>query len=273
MNGFRFAGVYALKALKSYFEIEHMQAHTRLYRYFAGFRPVGLAFALFSLLNLALFLLISLHPPLLEGLWLSTDRPWGILTSMFVHWELDHLASNLIFFTIWSALFVTVNLLSDTKARKRWSRFFLWAVFLAGIAANAIEFGAWGLTGVSYNSWGASGVVYAAMGVLLASALYNLPSNLTALRTAVAKRRRKSRKIQRRLKLDLKFEKIFLVTMVSVGVVIVFLSQLVQDPGAFFSAGPGVDVLAHELGFLLGFLPAMILFHIHFFKRGTRRKR
>lgn len=52
-----------------------------LSRHLAGFRDVGIAFTLFSLLNLTLFLLISLHPPLLEGLWLSTDRPWGILTS------------------------------------------------------------------------------------------------------------------------------------------------------------------------------------------------
>lgn len=232
-----------------------------------GFRSVGLAFVIFFLLNLALYLLITLHPPLLEDLWLSADRPWGILTSMFVHQELDHLAGNLLFFTVWSALFVTVNLLSGAEARRLWSRFFLGAVFLAGITANAIEFGAWGLAGVPDNSWGASGVVYAAMGVLLACALYNLPSNLTALRGAVAKRRRKPRKIRRRLKLVLKFEKTFIVSMVSIGVVVVFLSQLVLDPGTFFSAGPGVDVLAHELGFLLGFLPAMLLFYTHFFRK------
>ena len=244
-----------------------------LSRHLAGFRNVGIAFTLFSLLNLTLFLLISLYPPLLEGLWLSTDRPWGIVTSMFVHRELDHLASNLLFFTIWSALFVTVNLLSDTEARKRSSRFFLWAVFLAGIATNAIEFFAWGLAGVPDNSLGASGVVYAGMGVLLAYALYNLPSNLIALRRVAATRRRKPRKIRLRLKFALKFEKIFLVAMVSIGVVVIFLSQLVQDPGIFFSAGPEVDVLAHELGFLFGFLPAMLLFYIHIFKRGAKRER
>ena len=54
-----------------------MRKYTNLSRYLAGFRSVGIAFTLFSLLNLALFLLISLHPPLLKVFWLSVDRPWG----------------------------------------------------------------------------------------------------------------------------------------------------------------------------------------------------
>lgn len=67
-----------------------MSMYERLSRRLSGFRNVGLAFTLFSLLNLALYLLVSLYPPLLEVLWLSADRPWGIVTSAFVHRDLGH---------------------------------------------------------------------------------------------------------------------------------------------------------------------------------------
>jgi hypothetical protein len=41
----------------------------------ADFRFVGLAFIIFSLLNLAIFVAIFLWPGLFEYLWLSADRP------------------------------------------------------------------------------------------------------------------------------------------------------------------------------------------------------
>ncbi len=43
----------------------------------AGFRNVGLAFTIFSLLNLAIFATVSLWPELARALWLSANRPWG----------------------------------------------------------------------------------------------------------------------------------------------------------------------------------------------------
>jgi hypothetical protein len=46
----------------------------------------------------------------------------------------------------------------------------------------------------------------------------------------------------------------------SLTILISFLLLIFTDPLDFLSAGPGVDVPAHGLGFLLGLLPAIVLF-------------
>lgn len=226
--------------------------------YLAGFRPVGLALIIFSFLNLTIFTLILLWPELLQILWLSSDRPWGIVTSLFVHKDPEHLVNNLRGFTIWGALFVALNLLGSVRARMRWSRVFLWTVFLSGIAVNTLQFLAFMVTGESVNSWGASGVVYSSMGVLLASALCNLLPSL-AVFSAAADRWRKTMRYREKVRAGFNLLKVSLILGICVGVVISFFSLLIQDPRTFFGAGPEIDVFAHQMGFLFGFFVAMPL--------------
>lgn len=237
-----------------------MQINTRLYHYFAGFRSVGTAFTLFSLLNLAGFAAVSLWPGLLEDLWLSADRPWGIVTSAFVHRDLGHLVSNLREFMLAAGFFVVVNLHNRVRARRYSSRIFLWLIFLSGFAANGIEFLAWHWAGVSgVHSWGASGVVYAGIGVLLASALCNFPVHL---RNFVKAHRRRPWRGKRKPKKKLGWGLLRgTAGLLSMALALALLVLLFWNPGAFLSVGPGVDVLAHGLGFLLGFAPSMLLFH------------
>ena len=238
-----------------------MRKYTYLSRYLAGFRSVSIAFTLFSLLNLALFLLISLHPPLLEVLWLSVDRPWGILTSAFTHEDLGHLVSNLEGFVLAIGLFVMVSRVNPVRVRKRWSRAFLWLVFVAGFAANAVEYPLL-LWGPNFNSWGASGIVYAALGVLLTASLRSFPAHVRAI--AKEHRRWASKRRKWRLfKFDWRFLAI-LPALVCFAVIISFLLIIFTDPGGFLGAGPGVDVWAHGVGFLFGFLGAMALFKFRF---------
>lgn len=230
--------------------------YTRISRRFAGFRNVGLAFTIFTLLNLAVFSLISLWPGLLDFLWLSADRPWGIVTSNFVQAEFPHLASNLEGFTLAAGFFVIVCLVLKVKDRRRWSRVFLWLVFLSGIVGSAIEYP---VLVISQDvSWGASGIVYGALGVLLAACLRGLPAHI---RTFAEEHRRWARKRRKwgLFKFDRKSLRTF-PSLMSLTILISFLLLIFTDPAGFLSAAPGVDVTAHGLGFLLGLLPAMVLF-------------
>ena len=233
----------------------------RLSRRLAGFRPVGLAFTLFALANIIIYLLIFLHPPLLEGLLLSADRPWGILTSAFTHADLGHLVNNLEGFVLAIGLFVVVSAVNPVRVRQRWSRTFLWLVFVAGFAANAVEYPLL-LIGPNFNSWGASGVVYGAFGVLLAASLRNLPAHVRAIsqehRRWVDKRRKWGMfKFDRR-------SLAILPALVCIAVATTFLLLIFTNTSGFLSAGPGVDVWAHGGGFLFGFLGAMALFTFRF---------
>jgi membrane associated rhomboid family serine protease len=236
-----------------------MRVYT-LYRHLAGFKSVGLAFIIFSLVNLAIFGLVSLHPPLLEGLWLSADRPWGILTSAFTHADLPHLTSNLESFTLAALLFIPVSLVYPVRIRRRWSRIFLWLVFLAGIGANVIEYPLV-LIGPDFNSWGASGIVYGALGVLFAACLQSLSAHLKTL----SKERRRVRRRKKRgpFRFDRKFLKTF-PALVTLSLLFSFFWLIFTDPGVFLSAGPGIDVFAHGFGFLGGFGGAMVLFRFDF---------
>ncbi|KUO39118.1 MAG: hypothetical protein AVW05_02215 [Hadesarchaea archaeon DG-33] len=230
------------------------------YRHLVGFKSVGLAFIIFSLVNLAIFGLVALHPPLLEGLWLSADRPWGILTSAFTHADLPHLASNLEGFTLAALLFIPVSFAYPTRVRRRWSRIFFWLVFLAGIGANVIEYPLT-LVGPDFNSWGASGIVYGALGVLFAACLQSLPVHLKTL--SKERRRSRRRKKWRPFRFDRRFMKTF-PALVTFSLLLSFFWLIFTDPRVFLSAGPGIDVFAHGFGFLGGFGGAMVLFRFDF---------
>ncbi len=231
----------------------------RFSRHLYGFHPLGLAFTLFALINLAVFALVSLWPGLLGGLWLSADRPWGILTSAFTHAELGHLAANLEGFVLAAGLFVVVTAVNPPPVRRRWSRAFLWLVFIACIAANILEYPVL-LAGPDFNSWGASGIVYGAFGVLLAASLRSLPAHFRVIarehRRWVGRRRRWGV-----FKFDRKSLHV-IPSLLSLAVLITLLSMIFTDIEGFLSVGPGVDVLAHGLGFLFGYLGATGLFLI-----------
>jgi len=236
--------------------------YIRISRRLSGFCSVGLAFTIFTLLNLAVFFLISLWPGLLNWLWLSADHPWGIVTSNFVQAELPHLAGNLQGFTLATGFFVIVCLVLKVEDRRCWSRIFLWLVFLSGIVGSAIEYLLLPSMPPDYSSYGASGIVYGALGVLLAACLRSLPTQMRALTKEHRRWDRKRRKWGL-FRFDRRSLRTF-PNLMSLTILISFLLLIFTDPWDFLSAGPGVDVPAHGLGFLLGFLPAMILFRSTF---------
>ncbi|MGC8817381.1 MAG: rhomboid family intramembrane serine protease [Candidatus Hadarchaeum sp.] len=218
-------------------------------RFLSGFRPVFTALLIFLTLNFSFFAVLFLYPSLLDWLWLSADRPWGILTSVFSHVDLEHIFSNVAGFIFASALFILINLRKSRQTRHRLSRRFLLLAFLAGIGANVLEY-PFLLTSLK-SAYGASGVVYGALGIVLSCAIQDLPDNFRFLmrgRQRLAGRRRK--RVLRFSAIGVKFYS----SLMSLSLVISLLILVVLDVSSFLSVAPGVDVFAHGVGFLIGFL-------------------
>ncbi len=205
--------------------------------------------------NIPVFLVLSARPELVEWLWLSADRPWGIVTSAFTHVEFDHIASNIEGFITAALLFAVINLDGRRAARRRASRRFLYLVFIAGIGANLLEYPL-ALARPGDASWGASGIVYGALGVVFSAAVQLLPASL---RTIARERRRRAGK-PRRLRV-FRFGRRSLRTFPSLlvlSLVATIIVMLAFDAETFLNVAPNIDVFAHGVGFLLGFFGFML---------------
>ncbi|MGQ9788882.1 MAG: rhomboid family intramembrane serine protease [Candidatus Hadarchaeaceae archaeon] len=224
---------------------------TKANRLLVGFHPILKALLIFLVLNSGAFIVLSSWPFLLRWLWLSADRPWGILTSAFSHVDLDHFFSNAVGFTFAAALFVLVNLNKSEKARRRVSNRFLLLVFVAGIAANLLKYPFF-LVRTGKPSYGASGIVYGALGIVFSCALHDLHSNIKFI--ARKRRRLAGRKKRRRgFRFDIGTINFFS-SLFGISVVICTLFLVLFDISGFLNVAPDVDVFAHGIGFLIGLI-------------------
>ena len=111
------------------------------------------------LANVVMFLLTAANPALSRALMLYPPlallRPWTLVTYMFLHGGIGHIAFNLI------ALYFFGPRLEDRLGGKA----FLWLYFLSGVGAAVFHF----LFAFQYPVVGASGAVY---GVLIGFAMY-----------------------------------------------------------------------------------------------------
>jgi len=213
-----------------------------------GFRFLGLAIAVFFALNITVFCAVSASRPLLNTLVLSPDRPSGIVTATFTHNDISHMFGNLAVFGILGLFFVGVNQSADLESRRRLSKIFVFGSFLAGMAASAVQLGIWKISGVStIQACGASGMVYGAAGILLASALYNIPGCISNIRLIMSDR------------LGIAPPNIFYAISFSMCVVALFSYMAVFETKVFFYMESGVVWSAHELGFLFGFLASILV--------------
>ncbi|MEM4188386.1 MAG: rhomboid family intramembrane serine protease [Candidatus Hadarchaeum sp.] len=219
--------------------------------FLAGFRPILKALLIFLTLNFGVFVALSFWPPLLGWLWLSADRPWGIVTSVFSHVDLDHIASNIVGFVFAVVLFVLINLNKSEKTRRRLSSQFLLLAFVAGIAANLLQYPFF-LDKLSKSSYGASGIVYGAWGIVFSCALNDLAPNIRFI-AGERRRLRGRKKKQSVFRLDPSAVKFFS-SVLAVSLVISLLFLVIFDIGSFLNVAPEVDVFAHGVGFLIGFV-------------------
>lgn len=241
-----------------------------------GFKEVGIAFIIFFI-SVPLILTVSI-PSLQNSLPLSANTPWGIITSVWIHGDINHLIANLYHFVGWGTLFLIANMRSGIGARRYSSKVFLRTIFISAFVANAFYL----IYGGTSVSRGSSGVGYASMGVLLAYALCNLLMWATTLKSRQGiwhkLRKIKLRKIKRES--NKKFDKrflIYIVRLLSVSIVIAvplfLIPQIILAPESFFGkVSEGVNVFVHGLGFLLAFLVSFPLFYFYQFSKNVKKK-
>lgn len=224
--------------------------------FLTGFRSL-VWIVVFCLVSVVIYILLLIWPNLLNYLWLSRDHPWGILTSIFTHVELGHLIGNILVFFIGLFLFTLVSQSENIKLRNRWSWGLVMVSFLAGIGANILEY-VIGLTRPIGQSWGASGVVYAVLGVITAKSLLSAPTGLHNLANMVSNRGHKK---HRPISLEQKRKMGEIQSNItSIFFVIAIIGLIIISPAGFLSVAPHVDVLAHGIGFFMGFLGFWLLF-------------
>ncbi len=150
-----------------------------------------------------------------------------------------------------------INSYNSLKTRGKLSKFFLIAVFSAGLITNAIEYMVWNATGATdIVSRGASGIAYAALGFTFALAILILPKNMSRFLDAVRD-------------FEPKTLRALSVGALTFSVAIVVLIRLIFYPAEFFNVSPEIDVLGHSMGFFLGFV--FSFFSILFIIRSAKK--
>jgi len=119
-------------------------------------------FLVFSILDRDLSVSFMLaHGAMFGPLVLEQGEYYRFLTSMFIHFDIYHVANNMLL------LGVLGRYLEPEKGRIK----FLIIYFVSGIAGNLLSFGMRVLSGQNVVSGGASGAIFGLMGALLGTLL------------------------------------------------------------------------------------------------------
>jgi membrane associated rhomboid family serine protease len=213
-----------------------LEASIRIFaRIVCDFREVFFACALIIVSSIAIYMSFSVYPKINSILAASRATPWGVITSIFVHSSLTHLASNMIWLFLYTLLFAVCNISLASENKRKIEPFFLICVFGSAIVANIF----W-ICLTSERSLGASGVVYAVQGVLLGFSLINGLSISD----------------WKKFKIQEKFTQ-FLV-LFNLLVLISFLFQIVLLPQIFLSVASGVNILVHAISFYLSLVITVV---------------
>lgn len=211
---------------------------------FLGFRWIWLAIILYSLPSL--LVQIFLHPQSTAFLTLSAGRPWGIITSSFVHNNLTHFSSNFFMFLTLVFLFLVANLFNDIDKREHVGKVFFGSVFIAGtVVSSSLELMYRNLAGETVRIMGSSGIVYAALGCLLTSALINL---------LFYHARRVEKYFKNESGITKPGEGFLFFSSLAINISILLVSIYWVFTPDFLGEGVHIGKVAHGSGFLAGFL-------------------
>ncbi len=232
-----------------------------LRRYLSGFSNVLWALVVFCFINIAIYVLLSIWPNLLNYLWLNKDNPLGIVSAIFTHPTPIHLVYNLIGFGAWSGFFILFSQTKSKMTRIRWGRGFILLSLGAGVCAYLFEYPIYFFITRGPTS-GASGMVYGALGVLLAKLLLNTPANIQNILYVIRNRSVKKGDLTfptlKRKRDEVQLNLFSLVTLVAI------LGYIFIDTAGFLNVAPHVDVVAHGVGLLVGLFGFQLLFRRDF---------
>ncbi len=85
----------------------------------SDYKPTVYAFSIVVITSTVVFFVGLLLPALNRFLSASRSTPWGVVTSLFVHANSLHLASNVFALVVFVGLFMTTNLRLPARERER----------------------------------------------------------------------------------------------------------------------------------------------------------
>ena len=191
-----------------------------------------LTFMMLFVISTAIYVTSSTYPMLNDVLKASPATPWGVVTSLFVHQGLEHLAFNmaglLAFFFLFS---ITNSHLSKQEIEKRVSLFLI-AIFLMAIFSNIL----WMILVPQASTIGSSGLVFASEGIFMGFTLLNGLQIIELFKDGGKDRKR--------------LMAIYLCNLTIFGVLFV---QIVFAPQIFLNVAPAVNAFVHGISFLGSF--------------------
>jgi len=191
-----------------------------------------LTFTMIFFISGAIYIISSTYPMFNDILKASPTTPWGIVTSLFVHQGLEHLAFNMAGLFAFFFLFSVTQLhLSKQEVEKRVSLFLI-AMFLMAIFSNIL----WMILVPQASTAGSSGLVFASEGIFTGFTLLNGLQIMELLKNGWKNRKR--------------LMAIHLCNLAIFGALFV---QIVFAPQIFLNVAPAVNAFVHGVSFLGSF--------------------
>jgi membrane associated rhomboid family serine protease len=203
------------------------------------FKRVFFVYSLVLLTSVIIFGVSQVYPNIENTLSASRSTPWGIITSIFAHINISHLALNMGGLFLFMFLFAFCNSTFILKSKRRVEIFFLVSVFVFAVISNVL----W-IALTPNPSIGASGLVYAVESSL---AGFSFANGLQLLYFSKFKAQSVST---------------MYIVFMNIVVFSVMLIQIVQSPDIFLNVGQGVNIIAHGISFLLGFLISPLWYYV-----------
>jgi len=203
-----------------------------LWRIVLDFKLLFLMFMFLFVISTAIFVISSTYSMLNDILKASLVTPWGVVTSLFVHQGLEHLAYNMAGLLAFFFLFSIINShLSKQEIKTRVSLFLI-AIFLMAIFSNTL----WMILVPQASTAGSSGLVFASEGIFMGFTLLNGLQIIELFKDGGKDRKR--------------LMAIYLCNLTIFGVLFV---QIVLTPQIFLNVAPAVNAFVHGVSFLGGF--------------------
>jgi membrane associated rhomboid family serine protease len=203
------------------------------------FKRVFVSYIIIFLTCAIVFLISELYPSFEVVLSASRSTPWGIISSIFTHSSLSNLLLNMGALFFFMLLFAFCFSTFTIESKKKVEFYSLVSIFVFAIISNVL----W-LLFTSESSVGASGLVYAVEGTVMGFSLSN------SFQIAYFSK--------------LKTQSLTTLFMLSMNLVVfgLLFYLLLRSPNIFLSVGVGVNVIAHGVSFLLGFLISPFWYYV-----------